>query len=250
MEELRKMAIADSIARAKKDSIKAAQDSIKAAQDSIRSAQNAARKAEQDSIRAAEAAKRALVKKQKHDELMAKLDELDNKTFVLGVKAGYNMATAQFDSKYKGTIGSVGGFHIGVTADVRLTDVFHFCSGLIYSAKGYTYENNSNDVDEEGKAQFVDIPLQASLRLPLGNTVKLTVNAGPYAAICVGGKIKDNWGNLEETFSTAYSGFDYGLQAGVGFVFSHHVQIGADYQLGMGSSYRNRNLMVGLGYRF
>jgi outer membrane autotransporter protein len=191
-----------------------------------------------------------VLKKEKHDRLMVKLGELDKKPFVFGIKAGYNMATAQFDSKYKGKTGSVGGFHLGVTADMRLTDIIHFCSGLIYSAKGYTYDNSANDIDEEGKGQFIDIPLQASLRLPIGQTVKLAVNVGPYVAICAGGKVKDNWGKLEESFSTAYSGFDYGLQAGLGVIFSHHVQIGAEYQFGMGGSYRNRNLMVGVGYRF
>ena len=234
-EELRQKAIADSIAQVRADSI--------AHERELKRQEEARIKAEQE-------AERARIKQMKHNSLVTKLERQDKLPFVFGIKAGYNMATSQFDSKYDGTTGSVGGFHFGVTADIRLANNFYLSSGLIYSGKGYTYENSGNDIDEEGNAQYIDIPLQASVRLPLGQTVKMFVNAGPYAAICVGGKVKDNWGNLEESFSTAYSGFDYGLQAGVGLILYHHIQIGADYQLGMGGSYRNRNLMLGVGYRF
>ena len=146
----------------------------------------------------------------------------------------------------------MGGFHIGATADLRLSNTFHFCSGLIYSSKGYTYENKGGDIDEEGKAQFIDIPLLASIRLPLGTSLKLAFNVGPYLALCAGGKVKDNLSPslYDESFSSVYTGFDYGLQAGVELIISYHLGLGIDYQIGMQSKYANRNLMVGIGYRF
>lgn len=210
------------------------------------------RRQEEARLAAEREAERARIKKEKHDSRMAKLEQLEQKSFAFGLKAGYNMATAQFSSDYKGTTGSVGGFHIGVTADMRLSDAFHFCSGLIYSAKGYTYKNGNSDVDEDGKGQYIDIPLQASFRLPLGSSLKLTVNVGPYVAICAGGKVKDNVNKplYEESFGTVYSGFDYGLQAGVSLIISYHISLGLDYQMGMATKYPNRNLMVGVGYRF
>ena len=107
-------------------------------------------------------------------------------------------------------------------------------------------------IDEEGKAQFIDIPLLASIRLPLGTSLKLAFNVGPYLALCAGGKVKDNLSPslYDESFSSVYTGFDYGLQAGVELIISYHLGLGIDYQIGMQSKYANRNLMVGIGYRF
>ena len=81
--------------------------------------------------------------------------------------------------------------------------------------------------------------------------MKLQINAGPYAALCVGGNVKDNLEGLyDESFSSAYGGFDYGVQAGLGLDIYHYFHIGVAYQLGLASKYQNRNLMIGLGVRF
>lgn len=236
MEEQRKKAIADSIAQAKADSIAHEQE---------------LQRQEQARIKAEQEAELARIKKERHASKMEKLDKLEKKPFALGIKAGYNMATAQFGSDYKGTTGSIGGFHVGLTADVRLADAFHFCSGLILSNKGYTYENKSNGIDEEGKGMFIDIPLLASLRLPLGSSVRLSLDAGPYAAICAGGSVADQYSTkiYDESFSSAYTSLDYGFQAGVGLIFSYHFNLGVSYQIGM-SNYHNKNLMIGIGYTF
>ena len=204
---------------------------------------------EEERIKAEEAKKRAEIKKQKSEATAKKMEEFGKKPIVFGVTAGYNMATAQFAGN--GNVGSQSGFHVGVTAEFRLTSSFYFNTGLLYSAKGYTYEDKSKQVDEIGKGSFVDIPLQGSLRLPLGPTMKLQINAGPYAALCVGGNVKDNLEGLyDESFSSAYGGFDYGVQAGLGLDIYHYFHIGVAYQLGLASKYQNRNLMIGLGVRF
>ena len=235
LEAQRQKAIADSIAQAKTDSIARARELARV---------------EEARIKAEQKAKEAREKKEKHDKLIANLEKLDRQPIVLGLKAGYNMATAKFGSKYQGTTGSIDGFHVGMTADFRLDNSFYLNTGLIYSSKGYTYEYYYNDIDEKGNCQCLDIPLMASIRLPLGKMVKLMLNAGPYTALAIGGKVKDNWNDSEESFSTAYNGFDYGLQAGLGLIIRHHIVIGVDYQLGLGSAYSNRNLMLGVGYRF
>ena len=162
------------------------------------------------------------------------------------------MATAQMSSDGNPSTKSVTAFHVGMTAEVLMTSNFYFNTGLIYSAKGYEYENSSHGIKEKGAVQFLDIPLLASLRLPVGGSTKLQLNAGPYLALCLGGKAEDTSGydRYNESFSSAYSGFDYGLQAGLGFDFSHSIHLGLAYQLGTGSSYQNRNLMLSLGYRF
>lgn len=165
-----------------------------------------------------------------------------------GVRAGLNMATTAFDDKYSGT-GSVSKFHLGVTMDVRLTDVFYFSTGLLYSAKGYKYDDDT--ISEEGSATFVDIPLLASFRLPLGSSVALQPSVGPYIAMGIGGDIdgEKNHQSYSTKFSDHFSSFDYGLQIGAQLIISDHFNFGASYQAGM-ADYRNRNMMISLGYNF
>lgn len=210
------------------------------------------KKIERQKQRAAEKEKLSRIKQEKHEARMQRLAQKDKRGMVFGLTAGYNMATAQFGSKYQGETEGISDFHIGLTAECRLSNSFYLNSGLLYSGKGYTYRHTTNDVDEEGKAQYVEIPLLASLRVPLGRTVKLQFCAGPYAAFCIGGDVNDLWGwsRDKESFASAYNSFDYGLQVGVGFDIYYHFHIGANYQLGMASDYANRNLMLGIGYRF
>lgn len=206
-------------------------------------------KAKEEALRKEEHAKQAKIKR---EERIKKLEIKDKKNVVLGVTAGYNMATAAFCSDFDGETESVSSFHAGLTIDFRLSKSFYLASGLLFSIKGYEYENRRNDIREKGDAQYIDIPIQASIRFPLGHQTKLQLNAGPYIALCVGGTVKDDYYNslYDESFSSAYSGFDYGLQGGIGADINYHFHIGVNYQLGMASSYQNRNLMIGIGYRF
>ena len=239
---------ADSLAKVKAQQKEEEEAIAKEKADSLAKVK-AQQKEEEERVKAEEAKERAEQKKQKREATAKKMEELGNKPIVFGVTAGYNMATAQFAGN--GSIGSQAGFHIGVTAEFRLSSNFYFNTGLLYSGKGYTYEDKSKQIDETGKGSFVDIPIQASYRLPLGPTVKLQINAGPYAALCVGGNVKDNLENLyDESFSSAYGGFDYGAQAGLGIDIYHYFHVGVAYQLGLGSKYQNRNLMIGVGVRF
>jgi hypothetical protein len=234
-------AISDSIAKAKADSI-ALQQQI--------------RRQKEERIKAQQKAEEARLKKIKRDSLKQQLLAKDKTSFVFGITAGYNMATANFDKKFDGTTGTKGSFHLGLTGELRLSNNFFFNTGLLYSCKGYTYENKRNDIDEEANAHFIEVPILASLRIPLGYTTKVQFCAGPYLGLCISGNIKDLWADRngkkasDVSFSSAYSSFDYGMQAGVGFDFYYHYHVGINYQLGMASKYSNRNLMIGLGYRF
>lgn len=179
----------------------------------------------------------------------------DKQGVVFGLTGGINMASAQFGKDYEGEVTALNGFYAGVTAEMRLGSNFYLNTGVLYSSKGYKYENEGNNINETGKAQFVDIPLLLSPRIPLGSGMHLELNAGLYAALCIGGNVKDEWDGddepaYDEKFSKVYDGFDYGLQAGGAIIISSMFRIGASYQIGMGSKYQNRNIMVGLGIRF
>lgn len=209
------------------------------------------------------AAREAAIAKQKKEEqekkrqakreaLKKELTEKESRPVVFGIAAGYNMATAQFSSENSGETKGTGGFHAGLTADFKLAQNFFIKSGLLYSAKGYKYKNDKTGIDETANPQFAEIPVQASVRLPLGDQVKMEFNAGPYVAFCISGNVKDNNSNggYDEKFSSAYSSLDYGMQAGIGFNILYNFHVGVNYQIGMASDYSNKNLMISIGYRF
>ena len=210
----------------------------------------AEQKAEQERMRAEEeriqAQQRAEKKKKREENMQKEAEERAKMPLQFGLRAGYNMASANFK---EGTTSSASGFHVGVSMDVKLLKDFYLSTGLLYSAKGYSYEGKYSK--EKGNPQYIDIPIMVSVRIPMGLSTQLQLGAGPYAALCVSGKVKDELYNAyDESFSSAYKGFDYGLQLGAGVIISHHFYIGAGYQFGMESSYPNKNLYIGLGYNF
>lgn len=229
--------------RAEEERIKAEQ---KAEQERIRAEQ----KAEQERMRAEEeriqAQQRAEKKKKREENMQKEAEERAKMPLQFGLRAGYNMASANFK---EGTTSSASGFHIGLNMDVKLLTDFYLSTGLLYSAKGYSYEGKK--AKEKGNPSYIDIPVMASVRIPMGLSAQLQLSAGPYVALCIGGKATDELYNMyDESFSSAYSGFDYGLQVAAGVIINHHFYIGAGYQFGMESNYPNKNLFVGIGYNF
>lgn len=179
----------------------------------------------------------------------------DKLTF--GVVAGGNMASASFDGKSGGETSSVIGFHLGVTMDVPISSSFWLSTGVLYSGKGYQYKRDSynEDINIKADPQYIDVPLLASYHLSLSDLLTLRLNAGPYVAICIGGDMKNDVGDwnvsyYSKTFTSEYSSFDYGIQAGVGLDFGKNFGVNIGYQLGIASDYKNRNLMLSLAYRF
>jgi len=242
--------------KAEKEREKAEKERAKAVTDSIAELNKlleANKKEQERRVKAQEEAQKEEQARVRRQERMARLEQIEKKGVVFGLTAGYNMASASFDSKYDGDVSSIGGFHLGLSTEFRLAKSFWIATGLLYSAKGYEYANERNGIKEKGNPQYIEVPVSASLRFPLGSRLRVQLNVGPYVSFCAGGKVKDVWSEkplYEETFSSAYSGTDYGLQFGIGADIAYHFHVGLNYQLGMESKYQNRNLMIGVGYRF
>ncbi len=198
-----------------------------------------------DSIRSVE----RIQKQQRKEERTQRVANTDNRGAQFGIIAGLNMANAAFGSDYDSPSG-VTAFHVGMTLDVRLSKGLYFSPGLVYSAKGYSYASDKHNygVSEKANPQYIDIPLLLSLRT--AGTSRLQFSAGPYLAMAIGGKVKDDGGYYDVSFSEAYSGFDYGMQVGAQLRIGSNISLGASYQMGMASSYQNRCLGISLGYHF
>ena len=198
----------------------------------------------------AEAEKMRAEKKKEREAKHRNISEGRSKMpYIFGVRGGLNFATGGI-SLDEDKAGMIMAFNAGLNMDIRLSDNIYLNTGLLYSSKGYKFEGEF--IEEEANPQYIDIPIQISYRIPIGFVAQLQLNAGVYGALCVSGTVKDNTFNhyYDESFKNAFNGFDYGTQIGIGMIYSHHYFLGINYQLGLNSTYQNRNLSISLGYNF
>ncbi len=149
-------------------------------------------------------------------------------------------------------------FNVGLMNQFGISKVFDLETGIQLmgqGAKAETYFNGGNDyVKAKFNPLYIQVPLNAIVKFPTGGKTGIFVNAGPYAAIGVGGKSKTETkiGPLVSTsesnikFSSdnpttsaqegaAYDRlkrFDYGVNLGAGLDFSA-LLIKVNYGLGL-----------------
>lgn len=172
-------------------------------------------------------------------------DSNEQKSVVFGIRAGANLASLGLKSGANGKCNMVTSFHAGVNLDIRFIDNLHLNTSLLFSQKGYKYENNNDrERQETVKAQFVMLPVQLSLRLGI-----LQINAGPYVEYGFGGEIEyGRSGRKHDTFDY-YKPLGYGITAGAGLLLGKHFYLGGNYEMGL-SDYANRNIAISLGVNF
>jgi len=111
------------------------------------------------------------------------------------VQGGVNLANIS-NTKSGGTEDNamLTSFNAGVMGRFGLSETVDLESGLLLSGKGSKAETYFNGGSDYVKAKFnplyVEVPLNVVVNIPLSETAGLFVNAGPYAAIGVGGKSK------------------------------------------------------------
>ncbi|HEY0433461.1 MAG TPA: OmpA family protein [Chitinophagaceae bacterium] len=149
------------------------------------------------------------------------------------------------------------GMHIGIIADIRLApkSKFFFQPGVFFYNKGRKY---SSPIDTSGNVKtytwsqlvnYMDMPLNLVLKLPLGNKVKFIIGGGPYFSFFYNGKEKTETVFNNGTFQSdenndlavgtkpgQYKTFDYGLNALAGFEIGR-VSLTANYSQGLADFY-------------
>jgi len=189
-----------------------------------------------------------------------------------GVKGGMNLSTLGSDMKdnlkdYEGLSQKTRiGFHIGAFADVELMENFYIQPGLFYSSKGLKAKDGGDEM--KVNLNYLEIPILASYRIAISDKIKWHINAGPYLAYGLGGKIKtkyddgwddddwddyysvrggdwddedDYWGDYEDDDDDIKAfdekggdlkRFDFGLSLGTGIEFNAFY-VGLKYDLGL-----------------
>lgn len=167
-----------------------------------------------------------------------------------GVRIGGNISSLGLHRGGLGSCSTVISFHAGICADIKINKAFYINTSLLFSQKGYKYENdNVFSYEEENlcfeedvSAQFIMIPVQLSYRLGI-----FQINLGPYFEYGVGGNI-NSYGRSVDTFNY-YDALNYGIIAGAGINLGQHFYLGGNYEMGMGN-YANRNIAISVGYNF
>lgn len=196
----------------------------------------------------------------------------------LGAKAGLNLSTIHSKNRYS-NIKLSPGFHIGVTAELPIDEIFTFNPELLLTSKGHIFNPKEDDIGngqtldikQKDNIYYLEIPLIAKTTFKIGKN-KIYFNLGPYLSIGLFGNIayeskssidfansstktKITWGG--ENYPS-YNRFDYGITSGGGFEIKAF-RIGLSYDLGLANTIpntlndtktTNRVIGISVGYKF
>lgn len=193
-----------------------------------------------------------------------------------GIKVGGNLSNVKQDYKdsdYEIATKMKIGFHIGLTSDIPINEMFSFQPGLLFTTKGYNldldelFEDFEGDIPRSVNADGIEIDGYARtslnyIEIPLNIAFKANdfqIFAGPYLALGIGGKDKMDFSvsamgysedfkeeiKLKPAFGevkdedlgddeSAFSALDYGLNFGLGYNVGP-ILIQAGYSLGLGN---------------
>ena len=148
-------------------------------------------------------------------------------------------------------------FNVGILGRLDLDPMFALESGVLltgHGSKAETYFTNGDYVKTKFNPFYLQVPLNAVVKIPLEKESNVFFNAGPYVAIGIGGKStrESKLGPLMSNSSSSIQfsnddpftsqqedagynklkRFDFGLNFGGGFQF-RHVILKANYGLGL-----------------
>ena len=141
---------------------------------------------------------------------------------VLGVKGGLNMSNFMGDVKDQGMRTSI---HLGLLAEIIVSDNFSVQPELLYSGQGSTYTGSAPGFART-KLDYLTVPVLGKF----GLTDKLSFEAGPQLGFLVSAKRKTNTSNDKiEGVKT----LDFGLNAGLEYELGSGVIFQGRYNLGL-----------------
>ena len=193
-----------------------------------------------------------------------------------GVRAGWNtsgqsVSLDDVPGKVNFDLGS--GFTIGAVADLNVRNFFSIQPGVFYENRSFDYSIIDNRPSQQtihsiyGHTRFnlISIPVLASFKFNISNTVKWFVEAGPYFAFGMGGDddveeisasvassttggtsqyiykpyTRDYYGNDLDQSEWQHEKFHWGLKAGTGLKMFKHFVVGIHYQFGFNNISRS-----------
>lgn len=168
------------------------------------------------------------------------------------IKAGLNLANVSVNKN--GDVDDAKGvasFHAGLQADFPIIKFLSIQPGLFFTGKGTQVQWNS--LKSSTKPYYVELPVNAVVKLPLGGDANFFFGAGPYAAIGVGGKNKITGNvlgvNINETKNIKFSDDDpfTGNEEGAGYGVMRRFDYGLNGTVGVEGKRALFSVNYGLG---
>lgn len=151
-----------------------------------------------------------------------------------GLRLGGALATINSDDRYLGGGSVKAGLNLGLVAGIQMAPAtpLYFETGMLYAEKGG--KGSSGGHTFTCNLDYLEVPLLMKYQINTNRLTSIQPFAGVYAAVGVGGQIKD----FDERH--AYSSFDdegfkrwdAGLRLGCGLQFDHlYAELGCDLGL-------------------
>lgn len=112
------------------------------------------------------------------------------------LKGGLNLANVSINAN--GDIDdakSLVSFHVGLHGDIPITSFLAIQPGILFTGKGTKTQTGSSSDATYHRATsnplYVEVPVNVVFKAPVGGNSKFFVGAGPYIAMGVAGKIKE-----------------------------------------------------------
>jgi len=159
----------------------------------------------------------------------------------IGIRAGANFSNLDGDLKNESRYQNKVGFHGGLTFGIPVVENFFFIQPeLLYSTKGFKYEDTEIDVPTVGLVErdgnmnysYIELPVLAKIKAG-----PIYFEAGPQASylLSVNNNIKESLNGEAYSSSTTkrdidgLTRFELGYAAGVGFATSSGITLGVRY---------------------
>lgn len=183
---------------------------------------------------------------------------------VFGIKAGVNLANANFDTGSSISIkpDALAGFYAGPTARFDVSSNFSIQPELLLSLQGFKYSMDIEVMEEEFDfdATFKNLYLNLPVMARFAATEALYLEAGPQVGLLLDSKVKSGGVSADSEES---NDLDFGLNIGAGYRLPMGLSIEARYNFGLVNMFEdeqdadmgevkvtNRVFSFGLGYRF
>jgi len=177
----------------------------------------------------------------------------------LFVKGGLNLSNITINKDGGLDDGKgIASFQAGLQADLPIGPFFAIQPGVFFTGKGAKLESGNTSGNNWYRATtrpyYIEIPVNAVIKLPLGDQSSFFFGAGPYLGIGVGGKNRLEGETLGASFSRSESikfsdddpftsneegagynilrRFDYGLNGTIG-IEAAHAMFSVNYGLGL-----------------
>jgi hypothetical protein len=164
-----------------------------------------------------------------------------------GAKAGINFSNLSSDNFTETSIGT--GFHLGLLAEVPLSNKFSIQPEFLYSAQRTEADEitlGGNPTNAEYKLDYLQVPVLAKIYL----TESLSIEAGPSFNFLVKEKIRGRKSNFGSNFEFGGAlGAAYKIKDGF-FGTARYMYGFTDVLDSFTTKYNNRGFQIGIGFMF